>query len=96
LSVILPSLALLSSVIIVKIIIWLLKFLFLLNLFNWCFKLYYIDWDIFLTYYLPNSFNGKALASCPCLWQMVQIVYRSLHSFVKWPSLWHFWQNTLH
>ncbi len=41
-----PSLALPFSVVVIRIIIWLPKTLFLLNLFIWCFKLYYIDRNI--------------------------------------------------
>ncbi len=50
----------------------------------------------FLTYCPPNSFNGKSLVSCPYFQQKLQIVCKSLHSFIKWPSLWHFWHNMLH
>ncbi len=94
LSIISPLLALRSSIVITR-IIWTLKTLFLLNMFNKCFGLYYINQFIsFLTYCPDNSFNGQSLASCPYLQQMLQIICRSLHSFIKWPSLWHFWQNT--
>jgi hypothetical protein len=42
----------------------------------------------FLAYCLPNSFNEQSLVSCKaCLRQRLQNVCKSLHSFVKWPSL---------